>query len=421
MEVCVVGLNHTTTPVEIRERVAISRSRSQEALSALSHYLPQGVILSTCNRTEVYAVGNSGGQTHQAIISFLNARANIADADLLPYLYIYRDEAAIRHLFCVAAGLDSMIAGEYEILGQVRQALEDMEKAQMANLPLRNLFQHAVGTGRRVREQTAISRNALSVSSVAVDLATRVVSDLTKCKILVIGAGEAGKLVAKAVRERGASQITVISRSRERAAALATTLGGRAMALSQLKEELSSADVVISCTGAPHFVLKCTTVEETMHSRPERPLVLVDIAVPRDVETEAGQIENVFLYDIDDLVEISEWNRKQREMEVEKAMEIVEAETKRFASWWQSLEVKPTISALVRKGEKIRQKQLRLALKRLGELSDEDQAGLEIMTKAIVQKLLHEPIQCLKSNAHNKEDYARVVSELFRLDGDELR
>ncbi len=413
MQLCVVGVNHSTTPVSLRGKVAIGTSQLQNALISLHNYVPQGIILSTCNRIEIYSLTETGFPAQSASINFLKAKANLAEVDLSPYIYTYHDEAAITHLFKVASGLDSMVIGEYEVLGQVRQALEEAEKSQLVGLPLLNLFRYAVRVGRHVREETGISRNALSVSSVAVDLAVRVIGNITRSKILVIGAGEAGRLVAKASRDRGATQITVASRSQEKASTLAAMLGGNWVSLNNLRQEIEASDIVISCTGAPHFVLKQQLVEEVMNFRREHPLVIIDIAVPQDVEPEVKQLRNVFLYDIDDLTQVTESNYKQRQEEIQKAIEIVNKEVQRFVSWWQALEVKPVIKALMAKAENIRQTQLNLTLKKLPSLSEEDRTYLDVMTKAIVQKVLHEPIQFLKKD-HQKESI-RLINELFNL------
>lgn len=418
MQIHVVGVNHSTTPIKVREKLAVSSSHLSDALLLLGDYVSQGLILSTCNRTEVYSASDSDCSSKPGI-DLLKAWAKTPDADLLPYLYFYENEAAVKHLFRVAGGLDSMIIGEYEILGQVKRCLEEAEKAQMVQVPLRNLFHQALQVGRRVREKTGISKNALSVSSVAVDLAAKVISDFSNCKALVIGTGEAGRLVAKALKERDVPQITTTSRSYETASALAAALGGSAVNIGNLGEELGACDIVISCTGAPHFILDLRTVEDAMQARSNRPLVVIDIAVPRDVESEVRQISNVFLYDIDDLTQLSELNRKQRETETRRAMEIVKAEVERFVSWWQATEVKPVISSLMKKAEDIRQTQLDMTLKKLRKLSPKEQESLEAMTKAIVQKILHDPIQSLKNNVHRKEDYVPLVNELFQLDKEE--
>lgn len=417
MEIRVAGVNHSTTPINIREKLAISSDHVSDALYLLSRYVSQGVILSTCNRTEVYSVTESGCTSHPGI-DFLKAWANICDADLQPHVYCYQNEAAVKHLFRVAAGLDSMIIGEFEILGQVKQDMEKARKAGLVELPLRNLFQQALRVGRRVREKTGISKNALSVSSVAVELAAKAIGDLANCKALVIGSGEAGRLVAKALKERGITQITTTSRSYKNASALAAALGGSAVSIDNLSQQLAACDIVISCTGAPHLILDRRTIENALQTLGDKPLVVIDIAVPRDVEPEVRQISNVFLYDIDDFTYLSELNRRQREDEIESAMEIIEAEVERFLSWWQAIEVKPIISSLVEKVEDIRQRQLSMTLKKLRQLSPEEQERLDAMTKAIVQKILHDPIQCLKNDAHSRENYITLVKELFRLNRD---
>jgi glutamyl-tRNA reductase len=418
IQIRVAGVNHSTTPIDIREKLAISSDHISDALYLLSRYVSQGVILSTCNRTEVYSVTKSGFASHPGI-DFLKAWTNISDDDLQPHLYCYQNEAAVKHIFCVAAGLDSMIIGEFEILGQVKQSLEKAKRAGLVELPLRNLFQQALRVGRCVREKTGVSKNALSVSSVAVELAAKAIGNLTNCKALVIGSGEAGRLVAKALKERCIAQITTTSRSYKKASALAAALGGNAVGIDNLSQQLANCDIIISCTGAPHFILDRRTIENALQVRANKPLVVIDIAVPRDVEPEVRQISNVFLYDIDDFTYLSELNRMQREAEIESAMEIIETEVERFTAWWQAIEVKPIISSLVEKAEDIRQRQLSMTLKKLRQLSPEEQERLDAMTKAIVQKILHDPIQCLKNDAHSREDYITLVKELFRLDRDE--
>jgi len=416
MYVSLVGINHRTAPVSIREKAAIRTGKLHDSLSLLRGYIPQGIILSTCNRTEVYTADNDSRHAKEASLDFLKAHLNIPDTDLSRHAYPLKDKEAVEHLFRTACGLDSMIIGEYEILGQVGQALEAAEKARMVNLPLRHIFQSAIRTGRRVRQETGISKNALSVSSVAVDLAAGVVGNLGDCRMLVIGAGEAGRLVAKAARDRGTPEILVASRTRERASALAATLGGIPIDLSNLAEELTTCNIVVTCADAPHWILNVRQVEAAMSNRPGLPMVIIDIAVPRNVEPAVEQIDNVFLYNIDDLTQISDQNRWQREEEIQKAEEIIAAEVAKFASWQQAFEVRPVVSALMAKAEGIRRSQLNRTLKKLRPLSDEERYRVEMMTRAIVTKILQDPIKYLKTNANASGDYAEMVSELFQLD-----
>jgi len=415
MHISLVGINHSTAPITIREKLAITRGRLRDSLSLLCHYVPHGIILSTCNRTEVYTIDSDGFRAEEASINFLKAYLNIPDSDWAQRVYVHKNGAAVEHLFRVASGLDSMIIGEFEILGQVKHALEVAEKARMINLPLRYLLQGAIRTGRRVREETGISKNALSVSSVAVDLAAKIAKEFERCKMLVIGAGEAGRLVAKAAKEKGISQIGVVSRSQETASALAETLGGISVTLNNVVNELSTSHVVVTCSGAPHWILDVRRVEKAMMVRPELPLVIIDIGVPRNVEPEVGQINNVFVYNIDDLTEISNRNRQQREGEIQMAAEIIAAEVDKFISWWQVLEVRPIVNALMKKAEDIRRRQLNKTLSKLCNLSDEERDSLEAMTRSIATKILEDPVSHLKANANNNKDYVEMVRELFQL------
>ena len=416
MQISLVGINHRTAPVAVREKVAVRAGKLGDSLELFRSQVSQGVILSTCNRTEVYTVTNNGSHARELSLNFLQNHLDIPDATLRRYTYAFEGEVAVEHLFRITGGLDSMIVGEYEVLGQVRQALEVAEKAKMVSLPLRRLFQDAIRTGRRVREETGISRNAFSVSSVAVDLAARSIGDLANCKMLVIGAGEAGRLAAKAAKDRGVSQITIASRTRERASTLAAALGGLPISMNELAEELNTCNLVVACANAPHWLLDESHVETAMKHRPELPLVIIDIAVPRNVAPAVAQIKNVFLYNIDGLTRISKQNQKQRKEEVERAAKIIEAEMAEFNAWWRALEVRPVITALMKQAEDIRSAQLNKTLRKLRPLSDEEQANLAAMTKSIVTRILQNPISYLKENTNTNGEQAEIVNELFRLD-----
>ncbi|MEE8419192.1 MAG: glutamyl-tRNA reductase [Dehalococcoidales bacterium] len=414
MNISLVGVNYSTTPVSMREKVAITEEKLDEHLQLLRSYIPDGVILSTCNRTEIYTTSGQSA-IDETIVNYLNTVTGVSFVDLLPHIYLRKNKTAFRHLFRIASGLDSMIIGEYEVLGQIRNALTAAENADMVTAPMRHIFHSALRTGRQVRDETGISRSALSVSSVAVDLAEEVVDSLGSSKMLVIGAGEAGGLVAKVARERGVSRIVIANRTEERAAALAISLGGTHTGLNNLPDELSSADIVVACTGAADRILEPGHVEQAIKNRPDSPLVIIDIGVPRNVDPEIKNIENVFLYNIDDMTEISEKNRQQRKGEIEKAESIMTAELDRCLSEWAAFDTRPIISALMQKAEAIRNQQLSKTLKKLPPLSEEEQFNLEAMTKSIVTKILQDPIQYLKKNKNNGE-FSGMVNELFRLD-----
>jgi glutamyl-tRNA reductase len=417
MQVLVVGLNDKTAPVEIREKVALGTEKLKESLPLLFNCVGQGIILSTCNRTEVYVLADHGDSERRAVENFLSNFGGISGAHLSPYLYVFQSDEAVKHLFRVASGLESMVLGEVEILGQVRHALEEAEKTGMVGFSLLNLFRQAVWVGRHARNTTAISENAVSVSSAAVKLAKKFFPELSSCKVLVISAGEAGKLAVKTLFNSGVSEMVVTSRTYERAVALASVVNGRAIPFHELEEALSTSDIVFSCSGSPHFIIEASCVVEAMRTRSHRPLLLIDIAVPRDIVPEVRQIDNVFLYDIDDLEVVLESNRTQREREVEKVMSIIEFEVAKFMDWWGTMEARPTITALVNKAERIRQEQLTKTMKKMPGLSPEDKTMIEAVTSSIVRKILHDPISCLKSGEGNG-NYVRAVKELFNLESD---
>jgi len=408
-----IGINHSTAPLAIREKAAIGIGRISDALNLLGSLAPNGVILSTCNRTEVYTINDDN--TRATGLDFLENCLGISGKALSKHTYALEGSEAVEHLFRTASGLDSMIIGEYEVLGQVRQALESAEKARMVDLPLRHIFQGAIRTGRRAREKTGISKNALSVSSVAVDLAAKAVGNLKSSRMLVIGAGEAGSLVAKAARDRGISRIVVASRTRERASSLTNALGGTAVSLNDAMQEIGNCNIIVTCADAPHSLLTASRMQAIMRNKPGHPLVIIDIAVPRNVEPEVSQIEGVFLYNIDDLYSIHKKNRRRRESEVSKAESVVAEEMAKFAIWWRNHKTSPLVRAMMSKAEKIRCSQLKRTMKKMPSLSDEDRYHLEKMTKAIITKILRDPIDVLKANGHEDDNFTETLKELFRL------
>ncbi|MEW6034934.1 MAG: glutamyl-tRNA reductase [Chloroflexota bacterium] len=414
MQLVAVGLNHETAPVEVRERVAIPAARFKEAVSALAEHVSHGIVFSTCNRTEVYALEDQASPAVPGIERFFCDYSGVAEAELLPRLFHKRQEQAVKHLFRVASGLESLIVGEYEVLGQLRHVLVELESIHSVDLLLLNLLRQAVRVGRRVRTETAISKNAASVSSAAVEVARKVFPDLARCGVLVIGAGEAGKLAVKALLNAHVSRVAVISRSLERASELAGSLGGIALPFHQLKEALSGTDIVVCCTGSPHFVLEPAAVGEASQCHNGSPLLIIDIAVPRDVDPGVRGFDNVMLYDIDDLEGVARTNRSLRQGEVAKASAIVDEEVSRFMAWWKSRLAMPVITSLLDKAEAIRAEQLERALKGMPVLSAEDRARLEVMSKSLVQKMLHGPISFVKAN--DSRDSIQMVRDMFGLD-----
>ncbi|MDI6857255.1 MAG: glutamyl-tRNA reductase [Dehalococcoidia bacterium] len=409
------GISHKTAPVGARERLAFSGDELPEALSRLHCELGKGVILSTCNRTELYLDAPGGCDMRTEALAFLARAKGLPEPPPEERFYFLQRQEAVRHLFRVAAGVDSMVVGEAEILGQVRSAFVAAVEAGCNDPYLSRLFHSAIRVGRRARAETSIGRNVVSVSSLAVRLAKKTLGDLASLSVLVISAGEAGKLAASALRENGASRIFVTSRTLERARRLAADLGGQALPFSRLPSALAESDIVISSTGAPSFLIQPETVKEAMVRRDGRSLLFIDIAVPRDVHPSVREIEGVHLYDIDDLQAAAEANLRSRLKEVAKVEAMVEEEANRFGDWARSLRALPTVAAIRKQAEAVRQAELARTFARLPGLSDEERARIEALSAAIVKKLLHRPIARLKAKEYGHL-YVQAARELFGID-----
>ncbi|MCH7622367.1 MAG: glutamyl-tRNA reductase, partial [Chloroflexi bacterium] len=386
-----------------------------------------GVILGTCNRSEFYTIEppNEPGSNQpwkvgeERVKQFLVDRFNIALLDLDRYLYVHREQECIEHLFRVASSLDSMIMGEEQIIGQVRDAFDFAGQAGTVPGPLSHLFQRALRVGRKVRRETGIGRDAPSVSQACVELARKALGDLKGRRSIVVGAGDAGELAARALRRAGVKEISVANRTQARAQELAGELSGQAIALEELPNALLDTDIVIGCTGAPEYILAASAVRDAMADRPHRPLFLLDIAVPRDFDPAAGSIDGVHLHDLDDLESVAQTNRHQREQEARWAERLVTDETQRFLEWSRNLEVVPTVVALRNKADRIREKELGKTLKRLnGKLSAEEVASLDAMTQAIVNKLLHAPTVYLKGQPNSGN--LKVAREFFKISEEDI-
>jgi glutamyl-tRNA reductase len=420
VEFLVVGLNHRTAPVEVRESLSLNREQLPGALTAMRDNGTPGVILSTCNRSEFYtleshdAPESSDGAGSERIRRYLLQQFDVSLLDLDRYLYLHRGYDAIHHLFRVASSLDSMILGEDQIIGQVRDAYEAANSNGGVPAPLGQLFQRASRVGRRVRRETGIGRNALSVSRACVEMARSVIGDLTSSRVLVVGAGDAGELTAEVLSMSGVREITVTNRTYSRAAELANSLSGRAIPFEGMPAALEESDIVIGCTGSPGYVLQAGLIGQTMSARPDRPLFLLDIAVPRDIDPDAASVDNVFLSDVDDLESISQASREAKAKEAAWAEELVTAEAQEFRQWCLDLEALPTVIELRSRADAVRTAELNKTLKRLADKLDEEElASLDAMTRAIVNKLLHSPTMFLKERKGPEE--LQVAREIFRL------
>ncbi len=418
MEIVVVGVNHKAAPVQVREHLAFTPSQMEAALAALREKTPEAVILSTCNRTEIYAVVPSAEAGVIEITSFLADFHGSPSARFAPYLFSLRGREAVSHLFAVASGLDSMILGEPQILGQVREAYLAALAQDTAGTLLSWIFHHAMKVGKQVRTDTNISRSAVSVSHAAVELAKKVLGSLADHSVLLVGAGEMGQLAARNLLDNGCERLVVTNRTYSRAAELASRIRAAPAEFARLPQLLTEVDVVISATGAPNFVLNAGMVREAMPHRADRPLLLIDIAVPRDVDPQVRELDRVFLHDIDDLQAVCAANLEERRKEVDHAQEIIDAEVDLFESWWGSLQVVPTIRALRDRAEEIRQAELQKAISRMGDLSDRQRSVLEALTIGIVNKMLHQPTVRLKAHGGNgaNASYVQILRDLFALE-----
>ena len=417
--VVAVGLNHKVAPVEIRERFALSADRQGQMLDALGEIARERVVLSTCNRMELYAVPRRPRQAVAEIKRFLRSLQcpDLSEEEVSSYLYVLRDEGAARQLFGVASGIDSMILGEPQILGQVRDAYELASNRGTVGPILSSLFQRALAVGKRARTDTGISRNAASVSHAAVELARGIFGEIDSLVALVVGAGEMSELTAKNLADNGVQRILVVNRTRERAEELAARFRGTALPWDATAQALSMADIVISSTGSPDPVFGVSLVESVMRERDRRPLVFIDIAVPRDVDPGVATIENVHLYDIDDLQSVVTANLREREKEVIKVQAIIEDELRDFVGWVRCQDVIPTIVALRERLERIRQAELARHRGKLS-LNERDRNIIEALTQAIVNKILHTPTVRLKAQATDGSCglYLDAVKELFDLE-----
>ena len=419
-ELLALGVSHKTAPLELRERLSLTEGRSVAALRELTETetIGEAAAISTCNRTELYLIVSDPVQAESEALGVLTRKADIPPTELLGHLYSLRGIDASRHLLRVTAGLDSMIVGEAEIQGQVKRAYE-LALVEGATGPILNrLFRGALAAGGRARNETAIGERGVSIPSVAVEVAQRALGDLSERKVLMIGAGATAELVARALVARGVDTVFVANRHHDRALGLAERFDGEAIRFETLPEQLVEVDVVVSTTNSPHHIIERDGLEQVMAEREARPLVLIDIAVPRDIEPGCRELAAVSVYDIDDIQQIVERNAGVREAEATRAERIIEDELDRFQKWLASLEVVPTIAAMRERGDEVVRRVLAENENRWENLTEADHARMELMANAIASRILHEPTRRIKRAAGSDEAYQYVsaMRELFGLD-----
>jgi glutamyl-tRNA reductase len=422
-ELVTLGISHRVAPVELRERVALTEHEADRLATALcgERLIGEAVAISTCNRTELYLVGDPAVAEHAALARLAEHAAIDAD-ELARAVYTPRNCDAARHLFRVTAGLESMVIGEHEIHGQVRRAYE-RARAGGTTGPLTNrLFAAALQTGKRVRAETSIARSHVSISSVAVELAEQLLGDLSGRPVVIIGAGETAELTAQALATRGVTTMFVANRHADRARSVAERFGGEVIGFERLPETLESADIVLSSTASPHAIVGRDELELVMIARGQRPLLLIDIAVPRDIDPRCGELAGVTLRDIDDLEAVVADNLSARAADVPAAEEIVELEIARFARWLGQLDVRPTIAALRRRGDEIVEGVLAENAGRWETASRRDLARVEALARAIMSRLLHEPTIRLQSlDSERSHGSVALLRDLFALHDDDAQ
>ncbi len=415
-----LGISHKTAPVALRERLALPEGRAAGFLRELvgDPAVDEAVAISTCNRTELHLIVRDAVEAENVALSALSREAGIAPTELLGRIYSLRGIEAVRHLFSVVSGLDSMIVGEAEVQGQVKRAYE-LALVEGVTGPVANrLFRDALAAGKRARTETAISRSHVSISTVAVQLARAVLGELNTRRVLVLGAGEQGQLTAAALHASGARTIFIANRRYDRAIGLAQRFGGEAVRFDELPAQLVDADIVVSCTASPHQIVGHEEMAVVAEQRQGRPLLLIDIAVPRDIDPSCRDLTGITLYDMDDLQREVARNMTGREAEAELAQLIIEQEVKRFEAWLAGLDVVPTIAALRARGEEIVESVLADNERRWESISDADRDRVGAMARSIVSRLLHEPTLRLKRSSEDDGAYVFVqaLRELFGLE-----
>lgn len=412
MPVILAGVSHHNTPLSVRERLYFPEGRVDEWLDRLAGYhgLEERLILSTCNRVEVYSAAEDFERGFEAIHRFLLESRDVAAHELDAHLYVHREAEATRHLFAVASSLDSMVVGESQILGQVKEAYRVAQASGHAGKTLAQLFSRAFRVAKKIREQTAIGETPVSVSSVAVDLAQRIFGSLAGKKVLLLGAGEMAEAAAKHLKASGADALHVANRTLSRARELASRLDGRAMGFESLGEALIGADVVIASTAAPGFVLDKDAVAAALECRRGAPVFLIDISVPRNIAPDVNDLEDAYLYDVDDLQSVVADNLRGREEEARGARAILESEVRTYLARERAEDLQKTFAAVRSLAESMRRGEVEKTLPRLPELGADGRAALDAMTKALVNKLLHQPFAVLRGMSEGEAEGISVES-----------
>ncbi|MEO5355702.1 MAG: glutamyl-tRNA reductase [Nitrospirae bacterium YQR-1] len=419
MNILVVGLNHKTADVEVREKIAFTAEEIPAGLSTLRGManVHEAVILSTCNRVEIYLSGDNTENISACVKDYFSGARNIERQKLEAALYLRSDYEGVRHIFRVASSLDSMVLGEPQILGQLKDSFDLALKNSSSGIILNKLMKKAISVAKRVRTETKVAENAVSIGYAAVELAKKIFGELSDKVFMLLGAGEMAELAAKHLTGSGVREVIVANRTYERGCALANEFSGRAIEFSMFKAELTKADIVICSTGAPSYVLNKHDMEKIMKDRKKRSVFIIDISVPRNIDPAVNDIDNVYLYDIDDLQGVVDSNLHERQREALRAEEIVKEEVEVFFKWMQSLDAVPTIVALRKTAEEIRNDELAKLFNKLDGLGEKEKKSIELMASAIVNKLIHPPTVALKSDDEDRDILIAAVRRLYGING----
>lgn len=421
MKVLVIGVNHKTATVEIREKLAFNGPKLEEGIFGLRKVpeVKEAAVLSTCNRVELYICASKSGSAADHIKGFLSAFHGLPRQDFEKSLYVHEGEDAIRHIFRVSSSLDSMVVGEPQILGQIKDTFDFALNKKTTGVLLNKLMKKAISTAKRVRTETRIAENAVSISFAAVELAKKIFTNLTGKSFMLLGAGEMAELAARHLMNNGVQDVMVVNRTYERGCELAREFNGKPVKFENFLHELVHADIIICSTGAPSYVLIKEQMHKAMKERKNRPVFIIDISVPRNIDPEINKLDNVYLYSVDDLQEVVDTNIHGRKVEAEKAEKIIDEEVEKFIKWMSSLDSVPTIVALRQKADEIKTEELEKLKGRLPGLDEEKMKAIEHMAAAIINKLIHPPTVALKEDTEDRDELIAMIKKLYGINGDE--
>ena len=421
MKTVVIGLNHKTADVDLREKLAFNGPKLEDGIRQIRELpeVKETIIVSTCNRVEIYLTVSDVEKAFEAVKDFFVRFFEIRRESLENSLYLYHDMQAVRHIFRVSSSLDSMVVGEPQILGQLKDAFEFALERKTTGILLNRLLKKSISVAKRVRTETKIAENAVSISFAAVELAKKIFADLSEKSFMLLGAGEMAELAVKHMINNGVKDIVIANRTYETGCNLAKEFNGRAIRFDDYLNELAHADILICSTGAPNYVLMKEQMQKVMKERKNRPVFLIDISVPRNIDPEINDLDNVYLYDVDDLQGTVDTNILERQKEAKKAEDIIEEEIETFRKWLSSLDSVPTVIALREKADAIKREEVEKLLKRCPEIGEKEKKAIEGMAGSIINKLIHAPTVALREDAEDRDITIATIKRLYGLDGED--